>query len=316
MSDFITNPTAQDKSIFVIGRVVSVVLGPWDPEWKSSADLGKIKYQTLYSPSGKRRTKQSSESGNKPAYPMWGFLKHYPTVNELVMIITGPTDGLNDAYSSQKLYYLPPYSLWNDSNHNAFPDLEDYRNQLNITANSANNAGSAVTSSLYLGYTFKEKEVKNLQPFEGDIIMQSRFGQSVRFGSTVSALKTTNTWSNYGPNGDPITIITNQQNQKGTSNINKFDSVVEDINEDGSSIYLTSTQQINLVDVSNFPLNSFETQISPITQVVLDSPLPFPISNYATSAASQDNDVLSSNAATANSSNTLDQETKFAQEKD
>ena len=158
MSDFITNPNFREKSVFIIGRVVSVILGPWDPDWTGPAYLGKIRYQTLYSPSGKRRAKQVSDSGNKPAYPMWGFLKHYPIVNEIVVITTGPSSGLNDFYSSQQLYYFSPYNMWNDSNHNAFPDLVDYKNQINAAANEPENAGGSVTSSLYLGYTFKEKE--------------------------------------------------------------------------------------------------------------------------------------------------------------
>lgn len=320
MSDYITDPNSlRDNKTFFIGRVVSIILGPWDPLYKNSSDLGKIIFQQLYSPSGKRRKNKTSSSGNKPAYPMWGSFKQYPVVNELVLITTGPSDGLNDSYSSQKLYYLPPYALWNDSNHNGFPDLEDYSNQLNATANTPGNAGSANPSSLYLGFTFNEKEIKNLQPFEGDIIVQSRFGQSMRFGSTVSGLKNTNTWSSYGSNGDPITIITNQQNEKATeSNLAKFDSIVEDINQDGSSIYMTSTQQIYIKDLAEnvFPLKSFEISVSPSTQVVLDSPLPFPISNYATSADSQDAQALSNNSATAESSNTLENQNRFSPEFD
>lgn len=322
MSDFITNPNFREKSVFIIGRVVSVILGPWDPDWTGPSDLGKIRYQTLYSPSGKRRAKQISDSGNKPAYPMWGFLKHYPIVNEIVVITTGPSSGLNDFYSSQQLYYFSPYNMWNDSNHNAFPDLVDYKNQINAAANEPENAGSSVTSSLYLGYTFKEKEIRNLQPFEGDIIMQARFGQSIRFGSTVPVLKKSNTWSNVGENGSPITIITNEAGSRNFgkdvfgAQIDKFDFAVEDINKDGSSIYLTSDQQINLEDLNNFPLDSFKVQIDPVQQVILEAPLPFPISNFGNSAADQDRTALSNNNPTTDSSTVLNNQNQFKPDSD
>lgn len=277
---------------FLIGRVTNVVLGPYkgaskeiDPDYSSPADIGKIQYQLLYSPLGKRRSKQTSDTGNKPAYPMSGFLKQYPVIGEIVLIITGPSPGLNDDYNNQRLYYFPPYSLWNDSNHNGFPDLEEYAEFINTTANEPGYSGTISTgSNMPLGYTFDEKFVRNLQPFEGDIIFQSRFGQSIRFGSTVPVLRTQNTWSDSGNNGDPITIITNQQaNRAGQY---KFDTTVENINRDGSSIWMTSNQQVN-IELTSFPLNSFKVSIKPTTQTLVESSKP-PVSNFASSAKDQD----------------------------
>ena len=282
-----TGTNFKNGQYFFIARVTSVILGAWDPEYTKESDLGMIKYQLLYSPLGKRRTKRISNSGNKPAYPMSGFIKNYPLINEIVLIVTGPSDELNDNYSNQKLFYFSPYNLWNDSNHNAFPDLENYADYLNNYTNNPQYAGSETQAPEYpLGYTFKQKYVRNLQPFEGDVILQSRFGQSIRFGSTVSALKQTNTWSQYGQNGDPITIISNQQGERPGST--KFETLVEDINSDGSSIYLTSTQQINIEGLSDFPLDSFGVQINPTIQTVIEAPMPFPISNSNISAAEQD----------------------------
>lgn len=273
---------------FQIGRVKSIVLGPYkggtkelDPDYSSPADLGKIKYELLYSPLG------TSFSGgvSEPAWPMSGFLKHYPVVNEIVLILTGPSDSLNDSYSNQKRFYFPPYNLWNDSNHNAFPNLNEWADFLNNSANQPGYSGNSVAApKLPLGYTFGEKFVRNLQPFEGDIILQSRFGQSIRFGSTVPEHKKSNTWSNSGNTDDPITIITNEQGYR--AELSKLDTFIEDINRDGSSIYMTSTQEIN-IDLSAFPLNSFKTTIKPVTQTVLEVAR-VPLSNYGTSAAEQD----------------------------
>jgi hypothetical protein len=63
----------------------------------------------------------------------------------------------------------------------------------------------------------------------------------MRLGSTVK--NTPNTWSSTGENGDPITIIRNGQ---GNQTDEGWIPTVEDINNDDTSIYLTSTQKIPL----------------------------------------------------------------------
>ena len=97
------------------------------------------------------------------------------------------------------------------------------------------------------GKTFVEQKISPLQPYEGDHIWQGRFGNSIRFGSTISTIPEDNyyhkapTWSG-DVNGDPIIILAN-----GQENLDKKEFVVEDINKDNSSIYLTSTQSIPIV---------------------------------------------------------------------
>lgn len=282
---------------FLIGRVTNVVLGPFkggtterDPDYNTTADIGKIQYQLLYSPLGKRRTKTISDSGNKPAYPISGFIKQYPVIGEVVLIMTGPSPGLNDDINSQRLYYFPPYSLWNDSNHNGFPDLEEYAEFVNDSANEPGYSGTVATgSNMPLGYTFEEKFVRNLKPFEGDIILQSRFGQSIRFGSTSLPTKRQNTWSDSGNNGDPITIITNEQ--ADNSNLYKFDPTIENINRDGSSIWMTSTQKVNM-NLIQFPLNSFGVSINPTTDGDVIQIAKVPTSNEFLSPSDQDRTAI------------------------
>ena len=291
---------------FQIGRVKSVVLGqntPFgkkDPNYKSPSDVGSIKFELLYSPYSTSKSREVSE----PAHPIWYFIKQIPLVNEIVLIIVGPSIKLNDGATKQQYYYMPAYGMWKNPNHNAFPNMDEWAEYLNSSANKPGYSGNATESKpLPLGYTFEENpEIKDLQPFEGDTIIQARFGQSIRFGSTVSVLSDENTWSKNSPNlaklnetteiskrtknGDPITIITNRQGKRVVRN--KFDSIVEDINKDGSSIYLTSTQEIDLKDLYNFPLNSFRTSIkSPIVTNAVNLSKK-PISNQFTSADSQD----------------------------
>ena len=287
---------------FLIGRVKSIVLGPFvpnitgltgttqkrDPDYQSPYDIGKIRYELLYSSLGTSKSGEVSE----PAWPMFNFMRQYPVVNEIVFIIAGPTEKLNDRVSNQQYFYFPPYSLWNRANHGAFPNMSEYAKFLNQRDNIQGYSGNAPISgsSLPLGYTFQENpQVRNLQPFEGDTIMQGRFGQSIRFGSTVPAMKRDNTWSNSGKNGDPITIILNSQAEANKAF--KFNTAVENINKDGSAIYMTSTQEIFLEDVNNFPLNSFNVPITPISQPVVRTQ-PLPISNAVLSPSEQDQSSL------------------------
>jgi hypothetical protein len=278
---------------FQIGRVKSIVLGPYkantkeiDPDYGSPSDIGKIRYELVYSPLTTSKSQQVSE----PAFPLFSFFKQYPVVNEIVFIVLGPTERQNDRISNQQYFYLPPYDLWNASNHNAFPNMAEYAEYLKQFANQPGYSGNAVSSSLPLGYTFQENaNVKNLQPFEGDTILQARFGQSIRFGSTVSVMKEFNTWSNSGQNGSPITIISNSQGKRSTAT--KFDPVVEDINRDGTAIWMTSNQEVFLEDINNFPLNSFGTAITPISQPVTRL-IERPISNEVTSPQSQDQNSI------------------------
>ena len=97
------------------------------------------------------------------------------------------------------------------------------------------------------GKTFNDQKIISpLQPFEGDILWQSRYGSSIRFGSTISTMP--EEYYYKSPNwlgdidSDPIIILAN-----GQKNLEQKEFVVEDINQDNSSIYLTSTQKIPIV---------------------------------------------------------------------
>ena len=279
-SRFSTDLVKHGGQYYQIGRVKSIILSPSDEGYNNPSDIGKISYSILYSPLN------TSLSGavNKPAYPMWGFVKQYPLVNEIVLIFTGPTPGLNDNSQNQQSFYFPPYNLWNDTEQNAFPDLSEFaafRNQLVQIEGYATEA--TPRAEFPLGKTFRLKQVDNIRtikPFEGDTVIQGRFGQSVRFGSTNVAQGTVNSknnvpnlnnWSNNNEvdkNGDPITIILNQQGERAESE--KFDTLVEDIERDGSSIYMTSTQTLDFSFTSKFPLGSLKTTQEIVIPQTLD----------------------------------------------
>jgi hypothetical protein len=98
----------------------------------------------------------------------------------------------------------------------------------------------------------ERSNIKYLQPYEGDIIYEGRWGHSIRFGSTVLDQ---NPWSIIGENGDPILIIRNGQAPTETE---AWIPTIEKINEDLGSIYFGSTQQLPL-EASSANYSSYQS---------------------------------------------------------
>ena len=266
---------------FIVGRVTTVVLGEFfddgkipNPDYSNPSDVGKITFEILYS--GLNTAQANTVS--KPAYPIFSFIKQYPLKGEIVYIVTGPSHKLNDSYNAQKFYYYPPFSLWNSANHNAFPNMEQYGAYVKKSSTKPGayqGTTDASSINLPLGVYFKENQkVKNIKAFEGDSLIEGRFGQSIRFGSSNSLRKDNDTWSigsqlTVGSNtakdiqrlsdqedisdsqGKPITIIVNGQGQPSIKNSDIFSDTIEDISRDDSSIYLTSGQVLRTLNVSD-----------------------------------------------------------------
>lgn len=282
---------------FYIGRVKSIVLNQYldnsktpNPDYNSPADIGKIRFERLYS--NISTTKTSSENGF--AWPMFSFIKQMPVYGEIVAIFYGPSSDLNDTKDAQKLYYMPAFALWNAINHNAMPNLAEYSKFLSDYVTQPGYQGNSIDVPEFpKGFTFTEsKNVRSLTPFEGDSILEGRFGQSIRFGSTVSKFKGFNQWSDSGINGDPITIIRNGQGSV-TDPLDPFSTTVEDINTDKSSIYLTTSQRIVIDDLNNFPMATYGKSVVSTQIANTISIFEKPISNDYTSPSDQDKKTFS-----------------------
>ena len=283
--------------LFYMGRVKSIVLNQYvnnkrkpNPNYESPADIGKIRFDRLYS----SNTNSGDGQQNGFAYPMFSFIKQYPVINEIVAIFYGPSDGLNDSKTAQKLFYLPAYALWSAINHNIMPDPLEYSKFLAEFETKAEYQGnSGNVPEIPKGYTFTESPgIRSLTPFEGDSVLEGRYGQSIRFGSTVSEFKGFNPWSDVGNNGSPITIIRNGQGRL-TDPLDPFSTTVEDINSDGASIYLTTTQRIVINDLSNFPMNTYGQSVASTAVSKTVAIFEKPVSNDYSSAASQDSKTFS-----------------------
>ena len=269
----------------IVGRVTDIILNNRHPEYDNYGgdnSIGGIFFeiQNFNSP---------GSTFAKPFYPQFSS---YPLVNELVLIHKLPGENMNKAGSNEVFYYVNMINLWNHPHHNAFPNV----GQLNTSplnqqtydqtskgitrqVNSSNpptiNLNSDVNPSQA---TFQEKgNIHPLLPFAGDVIHQGRWGNSIRFGSTVqNGLPdelNLNNWSDVGTNGDPITLIRN--GQPNNSSKQGWTHITENINNDLSSIYLTTSQSIQLFPSSeNYrSFNTLPTSVSTFTkpQVIINS---------------------------------------------
>jgi len=241
------NKLSQD-GLIVPYRVKSIVLTESHPRFKELGEwngLGVVEIDSIIQP----KTKKGPLPTARPLNPN---NKKYPLINEIVYVLKLPNTDLNDSTSGEDLYYIDIVGLWNHPHHNAFPSNPDALPPNQSQDYIQTQAGSVrrVTDSgseIDLGNTFKEKpNIHPLLPFEGDVIVEGRFGNSIRLGSTVVNKQTNqgqNNWS-QGPlfPGDPITIIRNGQDPNSSDE--GWIPITEEVNNDISSIYVTSTQTI------------------------------------------------------------------------
>ena len=204
---------------------------------------------------------------NQYAIPIFPNIKNYPLINEIIYIAQLPNPNISLNLSTNSYYYFPPLNMWNSQIHNAMPGFDnDPLNDLNQQVDYQESFQGAVrkiednSSEIYLGKTFSERiETHPLLLYEGDIIYEGRWGNSLRLGSTVNNSYIPNNWSSTGSNGDPITIIRNGQADYISD---PWIPVVEDINNDLTSIYLTSNQIVPLFasSTNNFSFSTNTTQ--------------------------------------------------------
>jgi hypothetical protein len=145
-------------------------------------------------------------------------------------------------------YYLPNVNIWNHTHTNALPNMqyfnkgeEESKNYGTIGATTVRIAEGDGSVEVPLGKYFKEKlQTQPLLPFEGDTIIEGRFGNSIRFGATAIEAPEKSAYSTKGETGDPITIIRNGALVEEEDN--GWEHTLENLNDDHSTIYLTSNQ--------------------------------------------------------------------------
>ena len=197
-------------------------------------------------------------------------VQSYPLIGEIVSI--------------QKVSGIPFYSrrinINNKLQYNSFSNILSRLNPAktpqdknrNVAASKENvmQHSSAVPSEHFENKNYQEKEsLHTLKHFDGDVIIQNRYGATLRFGSSqlenalnqktvpgpvegrnvLGPTKPKNLGSVDDPtlrNNDPIIIMrVGERDTPNTSTTSTLGLIVEDINLDSSSFVLSSNQIIN-----------------------------------------------------------------------
>jgi len=248
------------SNLIVVGRVIDIILNNQHPKFTELGEyssLGTIEFIDTQTQS----TTSSPGSSKLYAKPLFSNVKNYPIFNEIVYIISLPNQGVMENGASKTYYYFNSINVWNTPHHNAVPfflttDSQNTQNKnYQVTSLGSTNKSLSTATTVNLGPGFKEySNIHPLLSYLGDYIIEGRWGNSIRLGSTVKS--NSNNWSTNGENGNPITIIRNGQ-PSNTSN-EGYKPIVEDINRDLSSIYLTSNQKIP-INSSSKTYNSYTT---------------------------------------------------------
>lgn len=180
------------------------------------------------------------------AIPLNSNIKQIPRIGEHVLLVRSLSAENNSETAYKQWFYVSSFSLLSDVNSNFLQGITKF-------------------NTTYIPETsFEEQPVSFLQPYEGDILIEGRFSNTIRLGSTIQGrtYQNSTTWKG-SQSGDPIIIISNGKAYK------KDSFVVENLEIDQSSLYLTSTQTLPslLLGDKNFrnPLTKFtpsETQFN------------------------------------------------------
>ena len=180
-----------------------------------------------------------------PIGPLDPNHEEYPLVGELVILVT----------YDNRTYYSNKINVFNSANSNFRPNR------------SGNRPTELVEADGKFDHFEADINIRKLWPYEGDNIYQGRFGNSIRFGSNIVP-------DSHGDDGEAQNspnIIFRTGQLLDADDFDKgeyveelknspFKPVKEDINADGSSIWMTTDQSVKLdIEGSNAVNHVFMT---------------------------------------------------------
>jgi hypothetical protein len=216
--------------------VLDVVVNDKHPEYAMDGyNVGAIKFRTL------KTDVFRDDSTLNWAFPLEANISDYPLLEEIVLVFQ----------AMNRFYYTRKLNLSNKPTIHVLPGLAQeisppltsqdktkaFRQSVAIPHKDV---GETQTSGRYKEPT----AVRKLRHDEGDIVFEGRSGQSIRMGaswkanSNFKALET-----DQSPN---ILLRVGQDPHAPTSVKGPYGLVVEDINKDASSIYISSDQVVPL----------------------------------------------------------------------
>jgi len=102
----------------VFGRVMKIALDEsteiLDAQG-NSLPIGTILYRDI-------TAEKETTATEYPALPLQSNFKQFPLLNEVVLLIQGPTSDIQTNVSTKDVYYSTVVNLWGSSHHNALPE--------------------------------------------------------------------------------------------------------------------------------------------------------------------------------------------------
>lgn len=200
------------------------------------------------------------------ARPMDANIKNMPIKGEVVFITKGPTAYNSAARPGKEYYYTNPLSIQSSVHHNGIPGVTAFLppgktgNDKNTRDNASDGVFNRVQDRLQINENIDNKfgerlDVYPIQPYPGDVIVEGRFGNSIRLGSTIDETRDYPIkphWkSGLGEVANPILIISNGTNPNPKEK--KFNEFIqEEIDKDDSTIWMTSGQAVKFTPASEF----------------------------------------------------------------
>jgi hypothetical protein len=172
----------------------------------------------------------------------------YPIKNELIQLKLSSTYHASNPSGNYipDYYYTSIIGVWSITEHNAVPEAGKNFSDGNIFTETG--------------------KIRKLIPGPGDMSFEGRSGHSIRFGSSVKDFTGT-PW--VGPDRSPFMIIRN-----GQKDATGLEQIYEDINKDGSSLYMMNGHSIGFLPASlNFDSYGYNVVAQVNSNVVETKPV-------------------------------------------
>lgn len=164
---------------------------------------------------------------------------------------------------------MPAVSVHGQVNNNIMPFIQDTRvEQKNYQSNGISSTSKSKPPEQI---SFESRDVVTIQPYQGDTILQDRFGSALRFTSNHTELSPylQKPFWEGSTVGDPFVALS--CGIDGTKQSGYY--TIENPDKDSSLIYLSSTQKINNLNFSQDNIGSDVKPLSSYTdsQVIISS---------------------------------------------
>ena len=187
--------------------------------------------------------------------PLDPSLLRLPIKGEIVPVIIFISSNSTTDVNKKISYYMNNVNTWNSSHHNSLPNISALDALEETTSEDVKRPedGNPFVEGEELpdlGEFFTERnDIKRVQVYEGDVVLEGRFGQHIRLGSSDKILDENPNWWSEGSDetlGKPVTIISNGQSLEKIGELEPRDLYSTDVNKDPSTIILTENQPTSL----------------------------------------------------------------------